>query len=171
MKKAQANGEFGRPLADDVPVDLLPERARELEHAREVGLLLGQREELRRHHVVERSTVIVLRGDLQLLGAREVLVADRPARRAEDQVDQRSLVVGLQQPSLGRPLGLHAGLDERLERALGVLLADEEVDVVLGRRAAASPAGEAAAEQVRDAGVAQRRGRDLHRVDQLVEAR
>ena len=78
-----------------------------------------------------------------------------------------SLVVGLSSHPSGRPLGLHARLDERLERALGVLLAHEEVDVVLGGRAAARPAGEAAAEQEGDAGVAQRRGRDLHRIDQL----
>ena len=50
------------------------------------------------------------------------------------------------QPSGGRS-GRHPGRDERVERALGVLGPDEEVDVVLGRRPAARPRREPAAEQ------------------------
>ena len=72
------------------------------------------------------------------------------------------------QPSVGRS-ALHPRVDERRERALRILLADEEVDVVLGRRSAARPRREPAPEQVRDLGVAQRGGRDLHGVDQVGE--
>ena len=101
------------------------------------------------------------------LGPVEVALVDLAAGRAEDQVDQRLAVPGLQQPVLGRPFRLHPRGVERRQRALGVLLADEEVDVVLGRRPAASPGGEPAAEDVRHLGVAQRSRGALHRVEQL----
>ncbi len=94
-------------------------------------------------------------------------VVDRASGWVEDQVDQRLPVPGLEQPVLRRLLGFHSSLDERLESALGIPLMDEEVDVVLGRRSAARPGCEAAAQDVWHLGVPESGVRALHRVDQL----
>ena len=75
----------------------------------------------------------------------------------------------LEQPALGRPLGSHPDLDERLERALGVTFAHEEVDVVIRRRAAVRPGCQAAAEKERNLGLPKRRRTLLHRVEELRE--
>src|SRR5579862_5587067 len=45
------------PRAHVLPVDLLPQRPRVAQELPEVRLLLGDREELRRHHVLEREDV------------------------------------------------------------------------------------------------------------------
>src|SRR5918998_817013 len=50
-------------------------------------------------------------------------------------------------PLLGRALGAHAGVRQRLQRALDVLRLDHQVEVVARLGAAARPAREAAAEQ------------------------
>ena len=64
-------------------------------------------------------------------------------------------------------LGPHAGADQRLQPALAVLLAHREVDVVVGRRAAAGPAGHAPGQGERHVGVTQGGGRALERLDDL----
>ena len=100
----------------------------------------------------------------------KMLVADGAAGGLEDQVDEDVAVPRLQEPALRWALGPHADVDKRLQGALRVRLAEEEVHVVVGRRATVGPRGEAAAEQERDLGVAQGRGALLHRVDELREA-
>jgi hypothetical protein len=55
----------------------------------------------------------------------------------------------------------HASLLEDGEGALGVGGGDDQIEVVLGDRAAARPGGQAAAEHEADLAVAQRRGRAL----------
>src|SRR5919198_682663 len=77
-----------RPLAYLVPVDLLTERAAELEHAREVRILLCQREQLLHEHVLEWGDLEPNRVHLELLGAVERVVVDLTAARGEDEVDQ-----------------------------------------------------------------------------------
>ena len=156
MKNAFANGELGRSLAHLVPDDLLAQRARDLEHRRVVRLLLGQREQLRRQHVLHRRDRQPHRHHLALLRAVEQLVGHRAAGGREDQVDERVVVVRLQQPVLGRALGPHARVGQHLQRALGVLGLDEEVDVVIGDRAAARPDRKPAREREADLGVAER---------------
>ncbi len=54
VKKARANGESLRALLDVRPVDLLADRAGDLEDRAVVRLLLGDREQLRHEHVVDR---------------------------------------------------------------------------------------------------------------------
>ena len=76
----------------------------------------------------------------------------------EDQIDERVAVPGLDQPLLGRVLGAQPGLLQRRDRALDVLGLDHQIEVVPRLRAAARPAREAAAEQERDVGRAQRGG-------------
>src|SRR5205085_5430608 len=71
-------------------------------------------------------------------------------------VDQDVVVVDLVEPRLRRLLRRHPGGGKRLERELGVLRLDHEVEVVVRLRAAARPRGDAAGEDERDAGVAQR---------------
>ena len=117
---------------------------------RKSGILLAHREQLRGEHVVERGHEQRLGRHLERGGPLEVRVADRPAGRVEDQVDEDVAVPGLQQPSLRRPLGPHARGLERFQRPLGVAFAEEEVDVVVGRWPAARPGREPAAEEERD---------------------
>jgi hypothetical protein len=88
-------------------------------------------------------------------------------RGFEDQVDEDLAVPGLQQPLLGRGLGAHPGLGERLLGALGVLALDHQVDVVARRRPAAGPAAEPAAEEVGNVPSLERRDRALEAVGQL----
>ena len=92
-----------------------------------------------------------MRAHLELGRTREVLVADGSARRVEDEVDEVVLLPRLVQPVLGWLLGAESCLAEHVERAVGVLFAEEEVDVVIGRRAAARPDRETATEHVVDA--------------------
>jgi hypothetical protein len=122
-----------RALLDERPVDLLSERPGDLEHGLEVRLLLGQREELGHHHVVDRRDEDRLRADLELGRPREVLVADLPACGTEDEIDEDRAVVRLVEPFLRRVLRVQADRREGLERPVGVLFADEEVDVVVRR--------------------------------------
>src|SRR4029079_5988528 len=96
-------------LAQRIPVDLLAERAGELQNGPVVGLLLGHREKLGREDVLDRGDEQRLRDELDLLGALEVALVDRPARGAEDQVDQDVAVPRLEEPSLRRPLRAKAG--------------------------------------------------------------
>ena len=84
----------------------------------------------------------------------------------EDEIDEDVIVVGLEQPAFRRRRRSHPCLDEGGERALRILLADVEVDVVVGRRPAARPGREAAADQCGDDGLVERSARALHRVDQ-----
>ena len=95
-----------------------------------------------------------------------------PPLGPEDEVDEHVAVVGLQQPVLERrPPARRPASRERLLRARSASLGqDEEVDVVLGLRAAARPDGEPARERVRDAGVAQGGSALAHRLEQVVEA-
>jgi hypothetical protein len=72
-----------------------------------------------------------------------------------DDVDEHVAVPCLVEPLLRWVLRAHAGADQRLERALGVLRLDHEVEVVRGLRPSARPAGQAAAEEERHAGIAQ----------------
>jgi len=77
--------------------------------------------------------------------------------------------VRLEQPFLGRPLGAHPDGGECSERALRVLLADEEVDVVVGPRPAAGPGREPATEHEQHLCFAQRGGRALHARDESLD--
>src|SRR5919206_841759 len=149
-EEGRREGRVGCPLPHLLPVDLLAQGARDLKAAAEVRLLLGEREELRDHDVLERRDRHRQREHLERLRAVEQLVVDGPARRVEDQVDEHVAVVSLQEPVLERPLRPEPGLAESLQRALRVLRLDEQVDVVLGLRAAAGPRREAAAERVVD---------------------
>ena len=106
---------------------------------------------------------------LRLAGAFDERVVDGDARRVEDQVDEDALVPRLVEPALGRLLGTEARFGEHLQRALRVLRLDEEVEVVLGLRAAARPDRNAAAQDEGHAGLAQRRGGALQRLQKLVE--
>ena len=118
--------------------------------------MLVERVELRVEHVLYRHHPEVHRGGVDELGAREQLVVDRQPGGLEDEVDQDVAVPDLQQPGLRRVLGAHAGADERLLRAAGVLRLDDHVEVVRGGRAAARPAREAPADQERDLGGVER---------------
>ena len=95
-----------------------------------------------------------------------MLVANLPAGRVEDQVDEVVPVPRLVEPILGRPLPTKPGVDEDVECAFGVRLADVEVDVVVGRRAAPRLDREPAAEHELDLGLAQHRAGALHRAEQ-----
>ena len=86
-----------------------------------------------------------------------------------DQIDEHVAVVRFEQPLLGRPLSPHPRLDERLERALGLVLADEEVDVVVRPRTTPCPGGQPSAEHERDVGVAERGCGSLHARDEILE--
>ena len=107
-----------------------------------------------------------LRAHLELGRAREVLVADGAARWVKDEIDEVLVFPRLVEPVLGRPLGAEARRSQNLEGAVGVLFAQEEVDVVIRRRAAARPDREAAAEHVVDARLAERGAGSLHRREQ-----
>jgi len=141
VKNARANG-ADVLRARTKSQSMLPQRAGELEHAREVGLLLGEREQLRRDHVAERGDEHRLGDHVQLARALEVAVVDRAAGRMEDQVDERLAVPGLDQLTLRGTLRPHPCGDERVERARHVAHPHEEVDIVLGRRPTTCPAGE-----------------------------
>ena len=95
-----------------------------------------------------------------------MLVTDRATCRAEDQIDEYVAVPCLHEPALGRSLEAQTDVRERPLSALDVSLAEEEIDIVLGRRAAARPRRETAAEQERNLGVAEHRGTPLHRHSQ-----
>ena len=110
-----------------------------------------------------------MRAHLELGGTREVLVSDGSAGRVEDEIDEVVFLPRLVEPVLGRLLDAESRLHEHVERTVGVLFAQEEVDVVIRRRAAARPDREAAAEHVVDARFAQRRAGSLHRRQQRVE--
>jgi len=116
VKNARANG-ADVLRARTKSQSMLPQRAGELEHAREVGLLLGEREQLRRDHVAERGDEHRLGDHVQLARALEVAVVDRAAGRMEDQVDERLAVPGLDQPTLRGTLRPRPCGDERVERA------------------------------------------------------
>jgi hypothetical protein len=77
----------------------------------------------------------------------------------------------LVEPALRRSLGLPARVLERFERGVGVLELDEEVDVVLGLRAAARPRRKAAAKEERDPAFLEDAGAGLHALEQLLERR
>src|SRR5581483_6709980 len=85
-------GRAVRPLAHARPVDLLPQRAGDLEHRAVVEVLLGQRHQLRDHDVVERRDEHSHRVHLEHLGAVEHPVVDPEAARLEDQVDEHAVV-------------------------------------------------------------------------------
>src|SRR5712691_2602536 len=110
-----------RLVAHPLPVDLLAQRAGDLEHVGEVGLLLLQREQLASEHVLGAQDAHPHRRDLELVSALELMVGDLAARRPEDQVDQDVAVPRLEQPFLRGPLRAHARVGERLLRPLGIL--------------------------------------------------
>ena len=155
-----------------VPVDLFAERARPLEDAAEVRLLLGDRHELRDHDVLERRDVDEHRHHLGERRPLDELVGDRAARGVVDQVDERAVrMPRLHEPTLRRSLGLPARGLERVERDVHILDAYEEVDVVLASRPAARPRRHPAAEDERDFGALEDPDGGPHRVDQLLEGR
>jgi len=94
---------------------------------------------------------------------------DGAAGGMEDQVDENVAVPRLHEPALRWALEAKARRRERLLRPFDVALAHEEVDVVVGRRAAARPRGEPAPEEERHLRVAQRGRAALHRLDELEE--
>lgn len=156
--------------ADDAPVDLLAKRPGDLEHRSKIRLLLGQGEELGGEDVLDRRDGNGLGRNLEQGRALEMLVTDRATCRAEDQIDEYVAVPCLHEPALGRSLEAQTDVRERPLSALDVSLAEEEIDIVLGRRAAARPRRETAAEQERNLGVAEHRGTPLHRLDELKES-
>ena len=99
-----------------------------------------------------------------------MLVPDRAACRAEDQIDEHAAVPCLHEPALRRSLEAQTDVGERPLGPLDVSFAQEEVDVVLRRRPPARPRRETAAEQERNPGVAEHRGAPLHRLDELAES-
>ena len=107
--------------------------------------------------------------DLHLRRPVEVGGLDRPSGGAEDEIDEHFSVVRFEEPLLRRPFGREPRLGERVERSFRVLLPDEEVHVVVGRRSAPRPGGEPAAEHERNARVAESGGRALHRLDELAD--
>ena len=78
---------------------------------------------------------------------------------------------GLVEPALRRPLRLPARVLEGGEGGLGILGAQQEVDVVLGLGPASCPRGEPAAQHERDPVLLQDARTRFHRLDQLVEGR
>src|SRR4051794_5480196 len=86
-----------------------------------------------------------------------------------DEIDERAAVPGLDQPFLRRLLALEARLLECLEGAIDVRGPDHEVEIVARLRSPASPARQAAAQQERDIGAAQRGGGLLQRVLEIGE--
>ena len=159
-KKARANGDDGGGGADVRPVDALAQRPGDRDQALEPQVVLRDRHQLRDQHVLEGHDAHRHRQHGELLAARDHVVVDRQALGPEDEVDEHVAVPRLDEPLLGRVLGAHAGVGERLQRAVDVLALDHQVEVVARLRAAARPRREAAAEQERDAGLAQR-GRGL----------
>lgn len=157
---------LGRALAHLVPGDLLAQRPSDLEHLRIVGLLLLEGEQLGHHEVLERDHGQAHRHHLALLGTPEPLVADRPAARAEDEIDQDVAVPDLVQPVLRRAVGAQARPGEGGLGAFGVLRLEEEIHVVIGLGPAARPCREPAAEGEGDPLVAQDRGHLLERADE-----
>ncbi len=136
------------------PVDLLAERAGDLEDRPVVGLLLAQGEELRDEDVVDRRDEQALGVDLEPGGAGEVLVVDLAARRTEDQVDEIVAFPRLEKPVLGWALSPHPLGDQSVEGQVGVAPAEVEIDVVIGRRSPTRPDRQAAAEHELDLGLA-----------------
>ena len=96
------------------------------------------------------------------------LVGDRRLDRPVDQVHQPALVVDLDQPVLRRLLGREADRGQRRQRPFLVLLADQEVDVVVAGVPAVGVHREAAAERERDLGLLERGGHPLERGDQAL---
>ena len=115
--------------------------------------------------VLERRHPHPHRVYLELLGAVKGLVVDRATLRVEDQVDQDIPVVGFQEPALRRRFNSQPRMFECPLGPLGVSRPDEEVDVVLGLRAAARPARETSTEQVWNARFLQGPARNLHRAE------
>ena len=111
-------------------------------------------------------------GDLEQRRALDRLVGDRASGRAENEVDERAVLVpGLAQPALRRALGAEPGLLHSLQRRVGVLRPDHEVDVVLALGAAPCPGGEPAPQDEGDLVALERPCARLHRVEQLLERR
>jgi hypothetical protein len=158
-----------RPVRHALPVHLLAHGPRDLEDRAEVGLLLVDGEEFRDEDVVDGRDERAVGADLELGGSREVLVADRAVRGMEDEFDEIVPVPCLVEPVLRGALGTEPFLRQHFEGAVGVLLAEEEVDVVVGRWPSARPDRETAAEHVVDVALAQRRARTLHRREQRME--
>ena len=152
--------------ANELPIELLPQRSSELEDGLEVRLLLGQREQLRDEDVVDRRDEECLRTHFHLRRARKLLVSDRPACRTEDEIDEHRAVVGLEQPLLRRTLGVHACVLERQEGAFGVFLPEVEVHVVIRGWPSECPRGKTASEHELDVRITQRGRRALHRRDE-----
>ena len=84
------------------------------------------------------------REHLDHLGAADRRRVDRHAVEPVQHVHDDVSGAGLEQPVLRRAVDPEAGLLERLGRGVGVLLGDDEVDVVHGFRAAVHPEGVAA---------------------------
>jgi hypothetical protein len=88
-----------------------------------------------------------------------VSASDRPV----DQVHHAAVVEHLDQPVLGWLLGLEADRGQFLQGAFLVLLADEEVHVVVAGMPAVGVHRETAAERERDVGLLQHGGHALER--------
>ncbi len=164
-----AEGRALGALAHVVEVDLLPERARDLEAASVVDRVLGHRHQLRDEQILCAQHAHRHRLDLALLAAPDQLVVDVEAGGAEDQVDEHVPVPRLVEPLLRRRLRAQPRVRQCLERAVGVRRLDQEIEVVVGRRAAAYPGGDPARDQIGNAGVAQRGSRLLQGRDHAVE--
>ena len=131
--------------------------------------MLGERQQLRHDHILERHDGQLHAQHVQHLGPLE-RVAGVEAGRPEDHVNQHAVLVpGLDEPFLRRFLAPQPRLLERLDRLLRLLLADHEVEVVGRLRPATRPRREAAGEREVDPGVAQCRGRLLHRRADVLE--
>src|SRR4029079_14566400 len=107
----------------------------------------------------------------QLVAARQELVVDHEPGRPVDEVDEELLVERLDEPPFGWDLRPKAELLECAMSVLDIVLADEEVDVVLGRWATSRPGAETTAECVRDVSVSEGGGDPLETIEQVLGER
>jgi hypothetical protein len=155
--------------ANVVPIHLLAQRPGDRQQTLIAERMLSQGHELRHQHVLKRHHAHLHAEHGHYLSASDQgVIGGNPLGR-EDQIDQRVAVPGLDQPFLRRRLVAQPGLLQRRDGVVGVLGADHEVEVVAGLRAASRPAREAACEQERDFGRAQRGGGLLQRVLEVGE--
>jgi hypothetical protein len=169
-EEGAGEGRRGGGGADVRPVDALAQRPGDRDQALEPQVVLRDRHQLGDEHVLEGHDAHRHRQHGQLLAARDHVVVDRQALGPEDEVDEHVAVPGLDEPLLGRVLRAHARVHEGLQRPVGVLGLDHQVQVVAGLGPAAGPAGQAAAQQEGDVRLAQGGGGALEGVLDRPEA-
>src|SRR3954470_8048736 len=167
VQEAARVGRAGGALAHVEPVDLFAQGARDRERPGVVQRVLGEGAQHREDEVVEPQHRHPHGLDRELLGALEQGRRVVEALEVPDQVDEHLAVPRLEQPALRRALGAHPVVGERALGAVGVLLADREVEVVARGRPAARPRGHAAGEREGHVGAAERRGGALERLGDL----